>query len=122
MSDPRCVVCGGAYGTRFMCTPCKSDPANDGWREADEAESSWHAPPEDRGVVELEGEAPTERVWNPTDKQRAIIRLAVAGGTVASISRATGSPVQYVRRVLKEFGVKGISLTASSGGGTRKRA
>jgi hypothetical protein len=104
--DPRCACCGDAYGTKWLCPTCRRDPANASWAEADEAETSSAAPPDDRGVAELVG-APEARVWNPTPTQRAVLRCALEGAKPKAIATVTGSSEQYVRRVLKEFKLQG---------------
>ncbi len=98
--DPKCACCGNAYGTRWLCVPCAADPANAGWAEADEVELSWPSPPDDRGTADLSGDVP---VWNPTDLQRAILRLSLAEHTVRGIAGATGSSEKHVRKTLKQF-------------------
>lgn len=112
-TNPSCACCGDAR-TRWLCPTCVEFNRKNGivWVEADDAETSWATPPDDRGVLNLAPDAGEERVWNPTPLQRAVLRLAVEGGdraTVAGIARVTGSSVQYVRRVLKEFNLQSVS-------------
>ncbi len=55
-------------------------------------------------MADLSGDVP---VWNPTSRQRVIVAAALKGASASGIARTTGSSVQYVRRVLKEFKLQG---------------
>ncbi len=97
MIDPRCEICADAYGTRYVCAPCRADKANDGWvvsREDSRSEPSADINP---------------TPWNEGEVQelsvmfRRITKLLLTKLSMAEIARRTGCSVAYVRKVRKEL-------------------
>lgn len=99
---PRCEICADAYGTGYVCGPCKADPANVGWvpsRELPAADPDTH---NDLAPFDGWGEG---AAWSPTPLCRDIVRRLSQGQPKARVARELGCDLSYVRDVAAELGL-----------------
>lgn len=90
--NPRCVVCGDARGTRWMCATCRVDPANDGWSEGRELPR--YVQPGDDTRYAFERPA-----RDFTETERAVARGIAAGLGDAEIANELGITRERVGQV-----------------------
>lgn len=96
--DPRCSVCGDAYGTRFVCAPCRLDPANARWSEAPKGEVLYERLPEAGGRMPW-GEGEDHGV---TPMFRAVVLLLITERDLSlrALARLAGCTEGYIRKVI----------------------
>ena len=84
---PPCVVCDNEYSTRHLCEECQSDPANEGWSEAEPVERSGDidATATTMRLSDLAG----RRLRSDSDRTRAILQL-VYSGSIRELYRNRG--------------------------------
>jgi hypothetical protein len=92
--NPRCVICGDARGTRYVCAPCKADPANVDWRESSALELVAGEP---RGHVPAP-EADDE--FSPKFVSVASLLLTERGLSLRAVARRCHCSLAFVRKVL----------------------
>lgn len=90
--DPRCEICGDAYGTGRVCAACREDPANRDWVASREPSVEVR----DTDDVRAAYERPTREF---TETERAVARGIAMGLTDAEIARALGVTRQRVGQV-----------------------
>ncbi len=91
--DPRCEICADAYGTRYVCAPCRVDPANDAWgvgREKSVAETHQDAQP-------TPWNDPPKR-WKPSKVEFLVLEAFVdfPNHSLEEIAEKVGCAVAYV--------------------------
>ncbi len=91
--DPRCEICSDAYGTRYVCAPCRADEANDGWsvgREASCAEIHQDAKPTPWNEI--------QKRWKPSKVELLVLEAFVnfPNHSLEEIAEKVGCTVSYV--------------------------
>lgn len=94
--NPRCVVCGDAHGTRWMCRACRADPANSGWSEGRELPRDIQPGDDTRAAFERPAR-------DFTATERAVARGIAAGMNDATIAFVVGISRAHVGRIRKKF-------------------
>ena len=88
--SPRCAICADAHGTRYVCSTCRADPANDRWQEGRELLLR----------AELDLDAVVKCVpWDEGEPDRSLPpRLAAAVRAIATSPRATLADIARVAK------------------------
>lgn len=97
--NPKCCICGDAYGTRFVCTPCAADPANVDWVEGnEELRDERHAHAQETTISE--SDPPT-----PSQLAREIVLLLLRGKSRRAIAVELGCSHTYVQKIAAAVGL-----------------
>lgn len=94
--DLDCCICGDAYGTRFVCAPCRSDPANADWVEGQEVIVA--------SVERASDPTPwgeRQQPWRPSAKFRRVVCLLVysRGSSLRDVATRAKCSLAYVQKV-----------------------
>jgi hypothetical protein len=94
--NSRCSCCGNAYGTNYLCKPCREDPANVDWYEGEEVSLAYvEASAASSGLL---GRGPR---YAPTALTMAICRALKRGLSRRAVAREVGCSWSYVQKVAR---------------------
>ncbi len=120
--NPRCVICGNAYGTRYICAKCRR-PEVVVYKDKDGTMKTWTGPPRAEGWIETSGRKSEGAVeWSGheykesdipqvfegtcedyTDSDREVARCISSGVSIAETARRTRLTEKRVRQIRSRF-------------------